>query len=118
MPVHLKMRILFLRKSLCALAVCKGAGHHILLENLVEVVGIAEAYRLGNLGHGHLGRAKQLHSGVDAHTVYVIYRCLAYRFLEHLGKVVGRDVYHRRKLLDIYLLSEMLVYIADNRSES
>ena len=98
--------------------ICKRADTHILLEYLVEIVGIAEADGIGNLCHRHIGGAKKLHSRVYAHTIYVVDRCLAYTLLEHLGEVVGRDIYHSRELLDIYLLSEMLVYIAYNRSES
>ena len=109
---------LIIVQLLRALAVSKRAGKHILLEDFMEVVGIAEADGFRDLGHRHIGSAKQFHSGVYAHTVYVIYRCLAYTLLKHLGKVVGRNVDHCGKILNIYLLSEMLVNVADNRAKS
>ena len=102
----------------CALAICKRAGKHILLKDLMEVVGVAEADGLCDLGHRHLCSAKEIHSGVDSHTVYVVDRSLANALLEHLGKVVGRNVDHIGELLDIYLLSEVLVDICDNGTES
>ena len=70
----------------------------------MEVVGVTEADGLCDLGHGHLCSAKEIHSGVDSHTVYVVDRSLAYTLLKHLGEVVGGDVDHRGELLDIYLL--------------
>ena len=84
----------------------------------MEVVGIAEADRFGDLGHRHLGGAKKLHSRVYTHTVYVIYGILTDRLLVHLGEVIGSYVDHSGKLLDVYLLSEMLVNIADDGTES
>ena len=101
-----------------AFFVCQRAGHHILLEYLVEVVGVAEADGVGDLGHRHIGGAKKVHSRVYSHTVDIIDRCLAYALLKHLGKIVGRDVDHSGQLLDINLLSEMLVDIRDNRAKT
>ena len=84
----------------------------------MEVVGITEADGVGNLGHGHLCGAKQIHSGIDLHGVDVIDRSLADALLKHLGEVVGRDVDHSGKLLYVYLLGVMLVYVADYGTET
>ena len=84
----------------------------------MEVVGVAEADRISNLGHRHLGRAKEIHGRVYAHTIDIINGRLAYRLFEHLGKVVGRDVDHRGELLNVYLLSEVLVNVADDGTKS
>ena len=104
--------------SLSAFFVCKRTCKHILLKDLVEVVGVAEADGLGDLGHRHLAGAKKIHCRVYSHTVYVIDGGLSDALLKHLGEVVGRDVDHCGKLLDIYLLSEVLVDIADNGTKT
>ena len=82
----------------------------------MEVVGVAEADGVCDFGHRHLGVAKKLHSGVDAHTVYIINRGLADTFLKHLGKVVGRYVDHSGELLYVYLFLKVRLNIADNGS--
>ena len=84
----------------------------------MEVIRITEADGVRNLGHRHLCSAKEIHSRVYSHTVYVIYRSLSDTLLKHLGEVVGRYVDHSGELLDIYLLSEMLIDIRDNGTES
>ena len=73
---------------LCRLAVCKGAGVGVLLEYLVEVVGVAEADLIRDVGHRHIGLDEVLHRLIDSQAVYVVDGSLAYTVLEHLDKVV------------------------------
>ena len=100
-----------------AFFVCQRAGHHILLEYLVEVVGVAEADGVGYLGHRHIGSAKKVHSRVYSHTVDIIDRCLAYALLKHLGKIVGRKRNHIGKSFDIYFLRIVPCDIFDYRAK-
>ena len=84
----------------------------------MEIIRITEADGVGDLGHGHLGCTKEIHSGIDLHGVDVIDRSLADTLLKHLGEVVGRDVDHSGKLLYVYLLGIMLVYVVDYGTET
>ena len=90
----------------------------ILLEDLVEVVGVAEADLVSDLGHRLFGLEEKLHRAIDAKSVYILNRSFADRVLEHLGKVVCGNVNHIRKLLNVYLLAIMLGDIGDNGSEA
>ena len=90
----------------------------VLLEDLVEVVGIAEADLIRDLGHRLLRFEEKLHRAIDAQAVYVLYRSFADGVLEHLGKVVGGYVDHIGKLLDVYLLAIVLGDIGDYGSKT
>ena len=103
---------------LCALSICEGALIGVLLEDLVEVVGVAEADLVSDLGHRLLGLEQELHRAVDAQAVYVLYGSFADGVLEHLGEIVGRDVDHIRKLLDVYLLAIVLGDIGNYGSKT
>ena len=71
-----------------ASSVNEGAGNHILLEYLVEIVRARKAYRLGYLVDRRI-RGKKKHKGVvDASGVDIINGGLAYAVLKHLGKII------------------------------
>ena len=105
-------------RLLCRLAICKRAGVGVLLEYLVEVVGVAEADLIRDVGHRHIGLHEVLHSLIDSQTVYVINGSLAYTVLKHLDKVIVGYVDNLGEVIDVDLLLKMLCHVIDNGNES
>jgi hypothetical protein len=95
------------RKLLRGFAVSQGAGDHILLENLVEVVGAGEARSLGNLVDRRIGSEKEHKSVIDTGGVDIVNGSFANAVLEHLGEIVGRYGDHLRQGLYVNFLTVM-----------